>query len=42
MNRFQLENLYQANGLTDYKLRNTKDLLKVHGINYKSIEKVYK
>jgi len=35
MNRFQLENIYKANGLTDFKLKDTEDLLKVHGINYR-------
>lgn len=38
MNRFQLEKLYEKNGLKDYKLNNTDDLLKCHGIDYKGIE----
>lgn len=38
MNRFQLENIYRANGLTDYRLQNTDDLLKVHGINFKAVD----
>lgn len=38
MERFQLENLYEVNGLSDYKLRNTEDLLKVHGINFKAVD----
>jgi hypothetical protein len=38
MNRFHLENLYQANGLEDYKLRTTEDLLKCHGIDFKSVD----
>ena len=38
MNRSQLENLYRVNGLTDYKLRNTEDLLRVHGIDYKAVD----
>ncbi|OPY63657.1 MAG: hypothetical protein A4E56_00380 [Pelotomaculum sp. PtaU1.Bin065] len=37
MERFQLENLYTANGITDYRLRNTDDLFKVHGINFKTV-----
>lgn len=37
MNRRQLENLYKVNGLEDFRLRNTDDLLKVHGINYKGV-----
>ncbi len=35
MNRRQIENIYKANGLNDYKLTCTDDLLKVHGINFK-------
>jgi hypothetical protein len=36
MNRFQIENIYRANGLDhNYKLRNTEDLLKCHGVNFK-------
>lgn len=38
MNRFQIENLYKVNGLNDYKLRNTEDLLKVHGIDFKAVD----
>lgn len=37
MNRKQIENLYIVNGLQDFKLRNTKDLLQIHGINYKEV-----
>lgn len=37
MNRFQLENIYKANGLTDYQLKTTDDLLKVHGVDYKTV-----
>ncbi len=37
MNQSQIENLYKANGLTDYKLKSTDDLLKVHGINFKAV-----
>lgn len=38
MTRTQLENLYKVNGLTDYKLKTTEDLLKVHGIDYKAVK----
>jgi len=38
MNRSQIENLYKVNGLTDYKLKNTEDLLKVHGIGFKEVD----
>jgi hypothetical protein len=38
MNRNQIENIYKANGLDDYQLRNTIDLLKVHGIDTKAVE----
>lgn len=38
MNRSQLENIYLANGLTDFKLMTTDDLLKVHGIDYKAVD----
>lgn len=38
MDRFQIENLYKVNGLTDYKLKSTEDLLKVHGIDIKSVK----
>jgi len=37
MNRFQLEKLYEVNGLKDYKLKTTDDLLKTHGINFKEV-----
>lgn len=33
MNRSQLEKLYEVNGLRDYKLKTTDDLLKTHGID---------
>lgn len=36
--RFQLEKLYQANGIPDYQLRNITDLFKCHGINAKEVE----
>ncbi|MCO5388852.1 MAG: hypothetical protein NHB14_27215 [Desulfosporosinus sp.] len=38
MNRFQLEKLYEVNGLKDYRLRTTDDLLRVHGIDFKSVD----
>lgn len=38
MNRFQLENLYKVNGIDNFKLRNTDDLLKTHDINFKAID----
>lgn len=37
MQRFQIENLYKANGIADYRLRSAEDLLKTHGIDYKEI-----
>ena len=33
----QVKNLYKANGLRDYRLRSTSDLLKVHGVDFKSV-----
>lgn len=38
MERFQLENLYEANGIEDFRLRSTEDLFKVHGIDYKAVD----
>lgn len=38
MNRFQIENLYKVNGINDYELRNTDDLLRVHGIDFKAVD----
>lgn len=38
MDRYQVENLYKVNGLGDYQLEDTNDLLKVHGINFKKIK----
>lgn len=38
MTRTQLENIYRVNGLTDYKLKTTKDLIKVHRIDYKAVK----
>lgn len=37
MNRTQIENLYKVNGIDDYKLKGTDDLLKTHRINYKAV-----
>lgn len=37
MTRKQLEKLYEVNGLTDYRLRSTEDLLRVHGIDYTEV-----
>ncbi|HVJ49226.1 hypothetical protein [Desulfitobacterium sp.] len=33
-----MENLYEINGLTDYKLKTPEDLLKTHGIDHKAID----
>ena len=38
MNRKHIEKQYEINGITDYKLRDTEDLLKVHGIDFKAVE----
>jgi len=38
MNRTQLINLFEVNGLTDYQLKNTADLLKVFGIKLEEVE----
>lgn len=38
MTRNQLENLYMVNGLNDFRLNDTTDLLRVHGINYKAVK----
>lgn len=38
MNRSQIENLYKVNGLIDFHLKTTDDLLKVHGINFKAVD----
>lgn len=38
MERFQVENLYKVNGLTDYRLRTASDLLKCHGIDYTAVK----
>ena len=37
MDRRQMENIYIANELTDYRLETLEDVLKVHGIDYKKI-----
>ncbi|MEG3006124.1 MAG: hypothetical protein RR806_01515 [Oscillospiraceae bacterium] len=33
MNRQQIENIYKANGLSEYKLTTIEELQKVHGVN---------
>ena len=38
MKRGLLEKLYETNGLKDYRLRTTEDLLRIHGINFKVVE----
>ena len=38
MDRVQIENLYKVNELKDFKLKDTSDLLKVHGIDFKAVE----
>lgn len=38
MNRSQLEKIYEVNGLEDYKLNTTENLLKCHGIDYKNVD----
>lgn len=38
MTRYQLERLYEVNGLKDYKLRTPEDLLKTHGIDYREVD----
>lgn len=38
MNIKQIENLYKINGIDDFKLKSTADLLKVHGIDFKAVD----
>lgn len=38
MNRSQLENIYLANGLKDFKLRTTEDLLRIHGVDFRAAD----
>lgn len=38
MDRAQIENIYKANGLTDYKLKSLDDLMKVHGIDPRAVK----
>lgn len=38
MNRFQMEKLYEVNGLKDYKLKTPVDLIKTHGIDYIEVD----
>lgn len=37
MNRLQIENLYKINGIKDFKLKTTEDLLKCHGVDFKQV-----
>lgn len=37
MNVSQLKKIYKVNNLKDYELRNTEDLLKVHGIDFREV-----
>lgn len=37
MNILQIKNLYKVNGITDYKLKSTGDLLRMHDIDFKSV-----
>ncbi len=38
MNRSQIENIYYANGLGELQLRNMGDLMKIYGINAKTVD----
>jgi len=38
MTRTHVENIYKANGLDDYELRTSYDLLRVHGIDCKNVD----
>lgn len=38
MNRNQIENIYRANGLDNFKVASAIDLLKVHGIDFKGVD----
>ena len=38
MNRFQLEKLYEANGLKDYRLKHPTNLIMTHGIDYITVD----
>lgn len=38
MKRSEIRKLYVENGIIDFKLRNTEDLFKVHGIDFKDVE----
>lgn len=37
MERYEVENLYKANGLNDFRLLNADDILKCHGIDVRAI-----
>lgn len=38
MERRQIEKLYEINGLVDYRLRSTEDILKCHGFDFKAVD----
>lgn len=38
MNRAQLEKIYKSNGIKDFKLRNIEDILKIHGVDFKTVD----
>lgn len=38
MNTNQIENIYKANGLKDYILLSTEDILRVHGIDFRVVD----
>lgn len=38
MKRFQMEKLYEVNGLTDYRLKRPTDLIVTHGIDYIKVD----
>jgi len=39
MNNYKIiEHLYEKNGIKNYKLRDTQDLLKIHGVDFKEVK----
>lgn len=38
MKRFQIEKIYEANGLTDYRLKHPTNLIMTHGIDYVRVD----
>lgn len=38
MERKQIENIYKFNGLRDFKLKDTDDLMRIHGVDYKNVD----